>query len=156
MSRGSNNPNVIPVDTLMDTFTYDSINGGLIRILGRAYKKRHTKSYHMVWFSNKLYLEHRLVFLYHNPDMDQSMQIDHINGTPTDNRIENLRLVSNQGNHFNETRAVGCSYIVHLKKWRAYIVRDNKQIGLGLYETILDARAAYLRAKKKYHVIEER
>jgi hypothetical protein len=27
---------------------------------------------------------------------------------------------------------------------------------LGTYDNAIDARAAYLRAKKKYHVIEER
>ena len=40
-------------------------------------------------------------------------------------------------------------------KWIAKICVNGKQIHLGYYYTEEEARAAYLAAKEKYHVIEE-
>ena len=151
---------IIQTANIRSTFNYKE--GELIRInpcaswANRGRRPVSKQRYRNISFEGVLLLEHRLIYLYHNPDMDQSLQIDHINGDKHDNRIENLRAVTNQGNHFNETRALGASYIARLEMWRAYIVLNNKQINLGVYDNILDARAAYLRAKRKYHVIEER
>ena len=100
---------------------------------------------------------HRLVYWLHNPEwdiMDSSMEnhIDHIDGDKLNNNIENLRVVTSQENHFNETRAKG--YIWYQNKWMAYIRINNKQKYLGYFDNELDARNAYLEAKKKYHIIK--
>ena len=151
---------------VLSKFKYDEVNGGVIRIKydgsGRSEPKPNNTGYmrYGVYSENgkhqRMYQAHRLTYLLHNPDMDQSLTIDHINGIKTDNRIENLRATTNQQNHFNRQTNKGFSWSRSCKKFRADITVNEKTIYLGVHETILDARAAYLRAKKKYHKIEER
>jgi hypothetical protein len=148
---------------IISKFVYDEVNGGILRTkwLGReqSVPKCNNKGYIMYNVRTDSirikYSAHRIVYLLHNPDMDQSLQIDHINGIKTDNRIENLRTVTNQQNHFNRSTCKGFSWVPASQKFRADIGIGYEVLYLGLHETILDARAAYLRAKKKYHVIEE-
>lgn len=45
---------------------------------------------------------HRMAWAIFHGSIDASMQIDHINGDPVDNRIANLRLVTNKENHKNK------------------------------------------------------
>lgn len=78
-------------------------------------------------------------------------QIDHINGIRNDNRICNLRDVSQQINTWNRVKAKGYTWNKKCGKWQAKIVKDYKNIYLGLYDSEKEAREAYLDAKKKYH-----
>jgi len=155
--------NIISSEVL-DQFKYDEVNGGVMRVIGKGVGNPVPKTKANGYISYKVlvdsvqtqYSAHRIVYLLHNPDMNQSLLIDHINGITTDNRIENLRLVTNQHNHFNRLTALGFSWDKREQKFRANICADGKVMHLGYYDNILDARAAYLRGKKKYHKIEER
>ena len=148
---------------VLSRFKYDEVNGGVMRVKwdgrDKPEPKPNNKGYIMQGVTTNsyqiMYSAHRITYLLHNPDMDQSLTIDHINGIKTDNRIENLRAISNQHNNFNRHTNKGFSWIPSLRKFRADIGVDYKVVYLGLHDTILDARAAYLRAKRKYHVIEE-
>ena len=80
-------------------------------------------------------------------------QIDHINGVRTDNRICNLRPVTNQQNHWNRTAAKGYYWNKKINRWQSQIKINNKSIHLGLFNIEEQARNAYLTAKEKYHVI---
>ena len=148
---------------VLSKFRYDEVNGGIIRIKydgsGRSEPKPNNTGYMRYGVTTDrfqiMYQAHRITYLLHNPDMDQSLMIDHINGIKTDNRIDNLRAVSNQHNHFNRRTNKGFSWCRKSKKFRSDICVNATNIYLGVHETILDARAAYLRAKRKYHVIEE-
>jgi len=148
---------------VISKFKYNEVNGGVIRVKwdgrNKSAPQPNNKGYIMLGVTMDsfqiMYSEHRITYLLHNPDMDQSLTIDHINGIKTDNRIENLRAVSTQQNTFNRHTNKGFSWVPTLQKFRADIGVDYKVVYLGLYDTILDARAAYLRAKRKYHVIEE-
>lgn len=95
------------------------------------------------------YLVHRIVFLWHHGEMPT--EIDHVNRDPSDNRIENLRAVTHQENHWNRG-ASGTDYMARKKKWRARI-RDKNGTDhhLGLFDTEAEARAAYLTAKESLH-----
>lgn len=58
--------------------------------------------YRKVFYKGKSYKEHRLIWeLFHGP-ISSEMQIDHINGIPQDNRIENLRLATTSQNCMNQ------------------------------------------------------
>tara|TARA_R110000737_G_C14235318_1_gene423699 strand:+ start:43 stop:513 length:471 start_codon:yes stop_codon:yes gene_type:complete len=151
----------VSYESIREQFKYDKVNGGVVRVKGKKGGAT-TLSYGYLVIRvtidsvSFLYKEHRLVYLLHNPDMDQSLTIDHINGIKTDNRIENLRLVTDQENSFNRPTAKGFNWLVGSQKFRSRLTVGGKEKSLGCYDNILDARAAYLRAKKKYHIIEER
>ena len=153
-------PRKMSYERISELFKYDAVNGGVVRIdgKGRWHPKPDKAGYIMyaVLEDSAKYKEHRLVYLLNNPDMDQSLQIDHINSIRSDNRIDNLRTVTNQQNQFNRPDALGFFWTPSKQLWNAKIKVYYKSIHLGYYDNILDARAAYLRAKKKYHKIEER
>ena len=104
--------------------------------------------------------KHRLVFFAYNQDFDifrrsrTENMIDHVNGNPSNNSIENLRLVTNQQNNFNRTTAKGYCWHKKAKKWKSEIRIDGKKNKyLGLFETEEEAREAYLKAKPLFHII---
>lgn len=78
-------------------------------------------------------------------------QIDHINHITYDNRLENIRNVSHQQNHFNKKIKKG--YYKNQGCFKAVIGVDGKKVYLGHYETEAEAREKYLEAKKIYHLI---
>ena len=78
--------------------------------------------------------------------------IDHINGIRSDNRIENLREVTNQQNQFN-TKAKGYHFNKRVNKFQSQIMLNRKNIHLGYFNTEQEARQSYLEAKEKYHII---
>ena len=150
----------ISYDMINKLYRYDEVNGGVVRRDGKGvtpkpYGNGYIYCAFMIDSVAYRYRAHRLVYLLHNPDMDQSLSIDHINGLTADNRIENLRLVTVAENSFN-TKALGFWWNAPRHKFRATIQFNGKAVSLGSHDNILDARAAYLRGKKKYHIIEER
>lgn len=112
--------------------------------------------YNLIGLFGGQYQAHKLAWLYSYGYIPK--EIDHINIKRLDNRLCNLREVSHQVNCFNfpvsknnTTGFKGVSFIKKLNKFRSYIVRNNKQINLGLYKTALDASIAYEKAKELYH-----
>ena len=142
---------------------YDLETNAIWCIDGRT-KKWQAKSatrdgeYLRMRIGNKKYKYHRIIYKFYNPDWDiedgsQDNSIDHINGTKNDNRIVNLRNVTNQQNNWNQTKSNGCIWVERTKKWRARIRVSGKLIHLGYYDLKEDARNAYLEAKKIHHII---
>lgn len=82
-----------------------------------------------------------------------AQEIDHINGFPADNRIENLREATrseNRGNSRKPNRGnntlKGATYVPHGKtfKWRSQICKDKLVRYLGFFDTEIDAHRRYL------------
>ena len=97
----------------------------------------------------------RIIYKAHNKDWEidnSSMNnfIDHINRDSTDNRIENLRVLTNQQNQFNRN-AKGYHWNKQRNKWRAQIRINGKVKHLGYFDKEQDATIAYLNAKEIYH-----
>lgn len=99
---------------------------------------------------------HRMAWLYVYGEWP-SLDIDHINGVRSDNRIANLRVVSkaqNQQNRLavqknNRTGYPGVS--VFQNYYRARIHVNGRELYLGLYKTPELAAEAYLKAKGQHH-----
>jgi hypothetical protein len=91
-------------------------------------------------------------FIWYWVNKEVVTEIDHINCVRHDNRISNLRSVTRQQNQWNR---FGKGFHFHKKrnKWQASITINKKGIYLGMFNTEEEARAAYLKAKEKYHVI---
>lgn len=87
---------------------------------------------------------------------DLKIQVDHINGIRHDNRLENLRLVNNQQNQWNRTKAKGVDWHKASCKWRSAIKINGKKQHIGLFDNEEDAHAAYLEAKSRLHIIPKK
>jgi hypothetical protein len=134
-------------------YTYDKDTGKIYGIRGNEILRKHKDGYinitlrsikgelrghHFAWFMT-----------YGNVDFEL---LDHINRIKTDNRISNLRILTNQQNTWN-SNSKGISYHKERKKWISRITKNRKTIHLGWYNTEEEARQAYLNAKKNYHQI---
>lgn len=134
-------------------------NGDVFRFFRNMYwtlvenTANHNKGYTRVMCGGKMYMRHRIIaYAYLNLDIDDiAKHIDHINGNRLCNHIDNLRIVTNQENSHNNTKAKGYCWSKKAKKWQAQIVINNKHIYLGLFDTEAEARQAYLSAKLIYH-----
>ena len=122
-------------------------------------KAGNTKSngYLRVGINYKQYSLHRLIFMMHHgyvPDY-----IDHIDGDKANNRIENLRAASHSENLYNRkfqknnTSGVkGVSYEKqYKKKWKAKISVDGKEMSIGRFETLEEAKKAIKATREKLH-----
>jgi hypothetical protein len=99
---------------------------------------------------------HQLVamaFLNHIPN-GHGKVIDHINDNPSDNRVENLQIVTQrfnvkktQGKYSSMYK--GVSWDKKFNKWRAMIQINGKQFFLGHYINEEDAHLAYQNTLKQ-------
>jgi len=115
----------------------------------------HNTGYRQIKINRKDYQAHRLIYIFHNGEIADGLYIDHIDQDKLNNNIENLRLVTNQENQFN-TEAKGYTFDKASNKFMAQIKLNGKNINLGRFDSEKEARAAYLEAKNKLHIIEER
>jgi hypothetical protein len=114
--------------------------------------------YLRIRIGDKKYYVHRVIYKIYNPEWDiddssRENRIDHENHNRTDNRIINLRNVTEQENNFNRKATKGYSWHKKTKKWQARIILNGKKVYLGYFVKEDDARNAYLDAKKIYHII---
>ena len=108
----------------------------------------------------KPYKVHRVIYYIHNQDWDiydtkRDNVIDHIDGNKHNNSIENLRVVNQSQNLWNNyhTNVKGYYWNKRDKKFLAHICVNYKQIHLGYFDLAEDAHNAYLDAKNIYHII---
>lgn len=97
---------------------------------------------------------HRVLAMCFLDDYSEDLQVDHINGNRSDNRLENLRMVTGQENQRAYTRKKlgstsrfrGVSRKRKGKKWenwKAKIHSNGVDIYLGMFESEYDAAAAW-------------
>lgn len=145
-------------EQLKQQVTYDSATGLFIRLMfkpGKGFEHINDQGYIIAFLEGKKYRAHHLAWLYEYGTLPVG-QIDHINGNRTDNRICNLREVTNQGNlqnsklySTNKTGHVGVGR--HKNKYRAFITVNYKSYHLGMFNTIEEAAAARALASKQHN-----
>lgn len=117
--------------------------------------KGYQKGYIAMCILSKNYPAHRVAWAMHYGEWPKD-QIDHINRQPADNRISNLRIVSNFENCRNKgfSKKNTSGHIgVHLRrntgKWYAYISMRGR-VSLGSFNTFEEAVAARKAGELKY------
>jgi hypothetical protein len=139
---------------------------GCIRNYGNGYKTLTTR------FRYTQYQVCHLIILWHTGEFPaKGTEVDHIDGNPMNNRIENLRVVSsllNRQNLHECTKKSKTGFLGVIKnprmKSRPYSAQirapstlsdgqtgTHAHIRLGYFKTPEEAHAAYLEAKRKLH-----
>lgn len=112
--------------------------------------------YVQVRVAPRFYRAHQIIWLMHYGRIPK--MIDHINGDPADNRIENLRECTNAENQMNnklrkDNKSGYKGVCLHKAsgKWRASIVVSGKQYSLGYYLTPEEAAKVVEAKRAEYH-----
>ena len=123
-------------------------------VAGCLLRDRNGKEYWRVMVNGKDYLAHRLIWLLVHKVWPKN-QIDHIDGNSLNNRIENLRDVTNAENQKNLKKPknntsghVGVRR--HRGKWQAQIKVSGRYIHLGYFTNLDEAVAVRKAAEIKY------
>ncbi len=77
-------------------------------------------------------------------------EVDHINGDGTDNRKENLRIVTRSQNLMNQEGVKGYYFDTYYQKWKAEIIANGKKFHLGSFDTEEEAKQARFIGEKKH------
>jgi len=104
----------------------------------------------------KIFAIHQLVamaFLGHIP-CGHKLVINHKNFITTDNRVENLEIVTNRENcsfkHLkSSSKYTGVTWVKEKNKWRSEIYINKKKNHLGYFVNEIDAHQAYQNALNK-------
>lgn len=156
--------NSITQEELKLLVTYDPETGLFTRITkaggpkksGGVIGTKESQGYLCAMLNGKTYKLHRLawVFVYGSiPDL----QVDHINGVRTDNRISNLRLATNGENQQNRSKPkgknkyIGVTYAARINRYVAEIMINGQRIRVGTFISAEEAYAAYLAKKQEVH-----
>lgn len=114
------------------------------------------KSYIRMSISNRLYLAHRLAWLYITGSFPNG-EIDHVNGNGLDNRFSNLRDVMSADNMLNKriyknnkSGATGVLYRDRDSAWVSSIGYNGKRIFIGQFNNLFDAVCARKNAEIMY------
>lgn len=112
--------------------------------------------YKRSYINGKTYYNHRIIWLFHYGFLPK--QLDHIDGNPSNNHIENLREVTNSQNQQNKN--IGSNNKsgiknVHwsnsMKKWCVQITVDKKIKTVGFYECLNEAGLAAKEARSSFY-----
>lgn len=146
--------------------TYDSETGELRWTANAAYQCRvgaligskTSKGYLRAAVRRQHILVHRLAWYHYYGEWPPG-QIDHINRVKHDNRISNLRVVTNAENQTNvgakrnnTSGVVGVQFNKDGRNWRPFIVIDKWVKYLGSYANFEDATAVRKAAEAKYYI----
>lgn len=107
-----------------------------------------SKGYYVVRYDSTLRMLHRVIWDWHNDNGCDGYLVDHIDGNPSNNKIENLRLCNYSQNAANslghkDSTLLSKGVSVHGDKYRAQISCRGERFHLGLFETEEEAALAY-------------
>lgn len=132
-------------DEVLKVYWFIEPNGYVKSVTGRKHKTALTL--------------HKFVLECNNIKVPKGLDIDHINGNKSDNRLCNLRVASRSQNNINRVRIsnnntsgfTGVSYRKNKDDYKAYISYKGRQISLGIYKTLEEAVKARKEAEIKYY-----
>lgn len=114
-----------------------------------------SRGYRVIRIDRVLYFAHRLAWLWMSGE-EPATGIDHVRGKRDQNAAGEIRPATQSQNNANarigtNNRSGFKGVAVHREtgKWRARIKKDGRELHLGLFSSLDDARAAYENAARR-------
>ena len=133
-------------------------------IAGHTDDNHRGHAYRKITVLGKVYKAHRVVWTMHYGDIPDGMDIDHINGNCLDNRLQNLRAVSQKDNTQNIDKArsdsstgirgvfpIRSKVTGDITRYRVTVNAYGKRVHIGYFKDADGAEAAYREARSKLH-----
>jgi hypothetical protein len=105
-----------------------------------------------LWKNKKRYSKHvhklvAMAFLDHEPN-GYKLVVDHVNNVRTDNRVENLQIITPRKNTSKDrkkgtSKYIGVYWSKHASKWHSQIQINGKRKYLGLFTDEYEAHLSY-------------
>lgn len=118
----------------------------------------HRNGYVYIDLFRRRMLAHRVAWMLHHGTDPGQMQIDHIDGDRTNNRISNLRIATNAENgrnaklyNTNTSGVKGVTWHAHTRKWLAKIGLNWRTHYVGIFDTVEEAAVAIQEARERLH-----
>jgi hypothetical protein len=156
----------LTAERLRDVLCYDPDTGVFTTrvcrgnaIPGMVVGTRRKGGYIVIGVDDRLYLAHRLAWLYVIGSWP-ALALDHIDGNTSNNRFSNLREATQGENAQNKRAALsnnrssgllGVTWDAAREKWKAAIGVAGRTRFIGRYDTPEAAHTAYLDAKRELH-----
>jgi hypothetical protein len=155
-----------PLEGLEQVLRYEPHTGKFFWRIDRPRKTKagdeaghiNNKRYVQIRYNHRDYSAHRIAWYLHTKQDPSGLQIDHINGNPSDNRIANLRLATPGENAKNmrkrkgtTSQYKGASWHARTGKWQSQIKVDGHNMHLGCFDTDYEAHLAYCKAAAVLH-----
>lgn len=139
-------------------FTWRVSTSNRVHVGDIAGTKSKTDGYIYIGVRGQRYPAHRLAWFYVHGVWPLRF-IDHKNGTRDNNRLRNLRPVTDAENGQNRRGArkdsksgiLGVCWCAHRKRWIAQLVLDGKNVHYSCHTALTAACAARLAAESKYY-----
>ena len=147
------------IELLRKNFIYIAETGEIRRSNKTSSPQPNGQGYIGFKFGDQWLQGHRVAWALHHGELpDPSLEIDHINGNPSDNRVSNLRLVSQSDNLRNKNKYKNCKHGypgILLEKnrdrcWRAQIGVNGGIKKLGAFRCKTAAIVARKQGEVKY------
>jgi hypothetical protein len=144
-------------ETLVDDCVYDALvshgwswqfHQGYVKTNVHYYQENGKRTLTKIWL-------HRWILeSFYNVRLG-GLRVDHKNGNPLDNRLENLRPATLAQNQWNKSKRSGSykgvNWMPRQRRWQASIRVNGVYMYLGLYQSEADAAKAYDLAALKWH-----
>ena len=123
------------------------------KIAGRTKKNGRVE----IRVNKKLYAAHRLAWLYVYGEFPEHV-VDHIDGNPNNNSIQNLRSVTRSQNLYNSKIPItntsgvkGVHWSSRENKWRVKLHVNGKEKNFGYFDSLEVAKLIITEARDKFH-----
>ncbi len=147
-------------EKLKEILHYNPDNGIFTWLINANYSNKkgtvagRLSKYYQIQYKNKKYYSHRLAWLYIYGEHPKN-QIDHINRDKTDNRISNLRDITDQENKMNKENLSVCyiNYKSSAKRWIVTLSRsynNGKTKHIASLKTEVEAINVAIKITREY------